>query len=82
MVNRLLLNETEARDGSVNEFTIMEKLCVALKLGVPLAVTSRLIGLVVFAWVTNGRHEKAPVAAFNVALVGALNRLKVSVGDG
>ena len=58
--------------GSVNGFTVTEKFCVALKLGVPLSATCKVNKLVVLASVTCGRHENAPVLVFNVALPGPL----------
>src|ERR1035437_2136216 len=79
---RPLLNASETADGRVSGFTVTVKLCVALRLGVPLSATFKVNELVVFACVTCGRHENAPLLVFNVALPDPLNRLKVRVCGG
>jgi len=40
-----------------------------------LAVTTTLNGLVVYAWVTEGRQLTLPLVASNVAFEGAMGRL-------
>ena len=68
--------------GKISGFTVTVKLWVALSFGFPLSVTSKEIELAVLAWLTDGRHEKAPEFVLKVALAGALNRLNVSVCGG
>ena len=72
--------------GAVNTgvclFTITEKLCVALKLGLPLSATLSVNKFVVPASLGCGVQENAPLPAFNVAVPGPASKLKVSVCGG
>src|SRR5664280_898405 len=75
----------EPSTGWASGLTVMMKLLVALRFGVPLSVTCTLTRLVVLAWLTGGRQVKmplVPLAVVSVALVGAVNKLKVSVCGG
>ena len=68
--------------GADNGFTITEKLCVELKLGVPLSATFNEKLLVESACVTSGRNENAPLLVSNVAFVAPASTAKVSVCGG
>src|ERR1017187_7339886 len=68
--------------GTVNGLTTTLKLCVALKPGVPLSVTTTVTGLVVLACVTSGRQLKIPLLETSVAFVGPTGRLNVNVCAG
>src|ERR1017187_9857437 len=62
--------------------TITEKLCVALRPGVPLSATFSVKLLVEFACVTSGRKENAPLLVFSVALAALASSAKVNVCRG
>src|ERR1039458_6739347 len=62
--------------------TRMEKLCVALRLGVPLSATFSVKLLVELAWVTSGRKLNAPLLVFSVALAAPASSAKVRVCGG
>ena len=68
--------------GSVTERTVTLKFCVALKLGVPLSVTTTENGFVVLACEMSGRQLRIPFVAFSVAPAGAVGRLKLMVCAG
>ncbi len=68
--------------GWVSGLTVTWKLCIALRLGVPLSVTITVNRLVVSAWVTSGRQMKTPLLVSIVALVGPVVRLKANVWGG
>src|ERR1035441_9103425 len=68
--------------GTVNGLTTTLKLCVALKPGVPLSVTTTVTGLLVLACVTSGRQLKMPLLETSVAFVGPTGRLNVNVCAG
>src|SRR5262245_33894924 len=63
--------------GFVNGLTITLKLCVALRLGVPLSVTTTANWLVVAACVTSERDANAPLFVFNAALGTVVSRPKI-----
>ena len=84
-VNWPLFQLTNGTVGNDRGLTVIVKLCVALRLGEPLSATFSVTGLMVLASVTAGRQLKAALVLLigvNVALAGALSRLKVSVGVG
>ena len=68
--------------GCVSGFTVTVKLCVALKLGVPLSETFSVKLLVELACVTSGRKENAPLLVFSVAFVAPASSANVSVCGG
>src|ERR1039457_6239929 len=69
----------------VSGLMMTEKLCVALKLGVPLSETFSVKLLLEFACVTSGRNEKLALVLLtwvSVAFVAPASSVKVSVCDG
>ena len=86
-----MLTLTDDTDGAVSGFTMTVKLWVALRLGVLLSATFTVNRLVVLACETSGRQLTLSMSlslslslsiCVSVALVGPLNRLKISVSGG
>jgi len=76
------VNEMLPMPGAESGLTTTAKLCVALKLGVPLSETSSVKVFVEFACVTVGRKLNAPLVGLSVALVAPASSAKVSVCGG
>ena len=68
--------------GAESGFTMTEKLCVAVRLGVPLSETLSVKPFVEFACVTSGRNENAPLFVFSVAFVAPASSAKAKVCGG
>src|ERR1044071_1035392 len=68
--------------GAESGFTKTAKVCVALRLGVPLSETFSVKLFVEFACVTSGRKENAPLLVSSVAFAGPDSNAKVSVCGG
>ena len=68
--------------GTESGLTTTEKLCVALKLGVPLSETFSVKLLLEFACVTSGRNENAPLLVLSVVFVAPASSAKVNVCGG
>ena len=68
--------------GAESGLTMTEKLCVALRLGVPLSETCSVKLFVEFACATSGRKLKAPLFALSVAFVAPASSAKVNVCGG
>ena len=75
-------NEMLLMPGAESGLTITEKVCMALRLGVPLSATFSVKLLVEFAWVTSGRKLNAPLLVFSVALAAPASSAKVNVCGG
>src|ERR1035437_2291742 len=77
MLNASPATAIELSAAGLSRSTVIVKLFVADRLGVPLSATTTVITFVEPVWLTSGRQEKTPFVGFNVEPTGPLSRLNV-----